>query len=540
MGFRRRPPSSRTRSAGALLAAIGAALAVPGVPAEARAADDDDSLEFGETSFGESIPAAEIMDAAIKKYDATDFAGASLDFYQIVAAAGDPEAEKFRQKAEYMLGRALYQLGYYQSAMSYFDRVVDEGAEHRYYKATHKMLYLIYKKLADPGIVEKLSRYDRADYDERFRDDLLATVGAYHYAQGDLDEALNNLRAVPRESRNYAKAKFLEGILYVRKNEAKPAVEAFKEILRVVETDPGAVTDPDLYQRLAWLSLARIFYSTAQYELALKYYDKVPVESPQWLEALLESAWAFFQLDNFEKALGNLHTLDSPYFADEYFPESHVLRAVLQFTTCNYDHVKKGAEGFMAVYQDLRTKLDGYLKQYEDPTEFWGFLVALNREGGEYGARTAQIFNAAFSDKSLARMHRFLRRVDAELGAIKQARGKWGESGLAAQLVQDVEVVRSLAIHSAGTMARSRLQRVTDDLRELISQMRKVEFETANAEVGQLENSLRDEQYQAKDVRGVEDLKKTDDEHVYWPFQDEYWKDELGSYVYTVKVKCGR
>ncbi len=502
--------------------------------------EEEQSIEFGETSFGDTIPAAEIMDAGIKKYDVKDFAGASLDFYEVVAAEGDPEADKFRQKAEYMLGRSLNKLGYYQAAMLYFDRVVDMGTDHRYYKATHKMLYLLYRKLGDPSIVEKLSRYDRSDYDPRFKDDLLFTVGKYHYDQGDLDEALSNLRDIPRESKHYAKSKFLEGILYVRKNEAKPAVDSFKEILRVVKDDPGAFKDPELYERLAHISLARIFYSTAQYRLALKYYDKVPVESAQWLEALLESAWAFFQIDNFEKALGNLHTLDSPYFSDQYFPESHVLRAVIQFTTCNYASVEKDAQRFMAIYKDLRDKLEGYLVQHEEPPDFWKFLIGLNRDGEEYGSRTTQIFNAAFSDKQLARMHRYLRRVDAELGAIKQAKGKWGESNLSKQLVSDIEVVRSLSVHTAGTMAKARLQRVTDELRELISQMRKVQFETANAEVGQLENSIRDEQYQTKDVRGVDDLKRTDEEHVYWPFENEYWKDELGSYVYTLKVKCGR
>ncbi len=529
------PPIPRRAGAFAPLCTL-AAILFCAAPAWAQ----DDEFEFGETNFGESIPAAEIMDAGIKKYDAKDFAGASLDFYEVVAAEGDPQADKFRQKAEYMLGRALNKLGYYQAAMLYFDRVVETGAEHRYYKATHKMLYLLLKKLGDPSILEKLAQYDRSDYDERFRDDLLFAVGKYHYEMGDLDEALSNLRDIQRESKHYAKAKFLEGILYVRKNEAKPAVDAFKEILRVVEEDPAAVKDPDLYQRLAWLSLARIFYSTTQYELALKYYDRVPVESAQWLEALLESAWAFFQVDNFEKALGNLHTLDSPYFSDKYFPESHVLRAVIHFTTCNYEEGRKGAERFMAIYKDLRDKLEGYLSEYGEPADFWVFLVGLNRDGQEYGSRTSQIFDAAFSDKQLARMHRYLRRVDAELDALKQAKGAWGSSPLATQLVQDVEVVRSLAVDKAGAMAKSRLKRVTDDLRELISQMRKVQFEMANAEMGQLENSIRDEQYQSKNVQGVDDLKKTDEEHDYWPFEDEYWKDELGSYVYTVKVKCGR
>jgi len=513
-----------------------AALLLTGNPAAAQ----DEEMTFGAMEVGEVVPAVEVMDSGVQKYDAKDFAGASLDFYDIVAREDDPEAEKFKQKAEYMLGRALYQLGYYQSAMSFFERIVEAGTEHRYFRATHKMLYLIYKKLGDPQIVDKISLYERADYDPRFRDDLLFTVGKYHYDQGDLDEALANLKAVPRDSTHYAKAKFLEGILYVRKNQAKPAVEAFKEILRVVADDPGSVKDPDLYQRLAWLSLARIFYSTAQYKLALKYYDKIPVESSEWLMALLESAWAFFQLDNFEKALGNLHTLDSPFFASEYYPESHVLRAVIYFTTCNYPEVRRTVEEFMGIYKELKERLDGYLADYSEPTEFWNFLVTLNREGGEYGARTQQIFNAAFSDKKLARWHRYIRRVDAELDGLRQASGAWGTSSLAATLIQDVEVTRSLAIDDAGGLARARLERVVNELAELISQIRKVKFETANAEIGQITNKLRDEQYRPKDVRGIDDLTKTDEEHVYWPFEGEYWKDELGSYVYTVKVKCGR
>lgn len=35
-------------------------------------------------------------------------------------------------------------------------------------------------------------------------------------------------------------------------------------------------------------------------------------------------------------------------------------------------------------------------------------------------------------------------------------------------------------------------------------------------------------------------LYATDDEHVYWPFTGEYWRDELGYYLYTIKSECGR
>ena len=31
-----------------------------------------------------------------------------------------------------------------------------------------------------------------------------------------------------------------------------------------------------------------------------------------------------------------------------------------------------------------------------------------------------------------------------------------------------------------------------------------------------------------------------DEEHVIWPFDGEYWRDELGFYRQTITSKCGR
>jgi hypothetical protein len=33
---------------------------------------------------------------------------------------------------------------------------------------------------------------------------------------------------------------------------------------------------------------------------------------------------------------------------------------------------------------------------------------------------------------------------------------------------------------------------------------------------------------------------KPDEEHVIWPFNGEYWRDELGFYRQTITSKCGR
>jgi hypothetical protein len=85
-----------------------------------------------------------------------------------------------------------------------------------------------------------------------------------------------------------------EGATYVRQYSAKPAVEAFKAVLRAAEESQDPKVKP--FQDLANLSLARVFYSTGQFEMATKYFDRVSPESYDWPNSLFEASWANFML----------------------------------------------------------------------------------------------------------------------------------------------------------------------------------------------------------------------------------------------------
>ncbi len=490
----------------------------------------DEAVDIGATST-----APQDMERGLKLYDAKDYAGATLEFQKVLQAK-DPEADRFKPKATYSMGKALYRMGLMQASLSYFNKIVEVGPEHKYHRATLKWLYLIYVKLGDPTILEKLSRYDVADYPDSYRSSIAVLVGKHHYLRGNLDQALESLRQVDRGSPEYAKAKFLEGIVWVRKNQAKPAVEAFKEILRVIADNRSRVRDAEEMEQLAWLSMARIFYATGQYELAIKYYDKLPQASDHWLEALLEASWAYFQLNNYSKALGNLHTLNSPFFEDGFFPESLVLQAIIYFYNCKYKETRATVEKFMAVYPILEKNIGKYLKRYAEPSEFWDFLMKLNKKGASISSAMRRIFVVAFGDKELSKRLKYLQRLDDEIDRITMMKGKWAASPLAEQVLEDLQVTRSLAVHEAGTFARSRLDRVRRELQDLKSQALKIKFETANAEVGRLEQSIKAEQYVVAGAASAE--VQTDEEHVYWPFQGEYWKDELGFYYYEIVSEC--
>ena len=92
------------------------------------------------------------------------------------------------------------------------------------------------------------------------------------------------------------------------------------------------------------MQMARVFYSTQNFKKAIQYYEKLEQNSPDWATSLFEASWAYFMLTNNSKALGNIHTLNAPYFEDEFFPESMLLKAVIYYKYCQYDRALESLE----------------------------------------------------------------------------------------------------------------------------------------------------------------------------------------------------
>lgn len=505
-----------------------------------------DEMTFGVDEVDavkEASPVGQFLDEGLKYYEAKEYYQASLLFYKVIEEP-DVSADAFRAKAQYELAKSLYRLKLYQGALNLFDQIVTAGVDHPYYEATLSWLILLYRKL--PGETDALLRLSNyaplfpAQVPEKFRDEFAFLMGRYYYQEASLDEALKYLKFVGDSNSFYPEAQYLTGITHVRKYDAKPAVVAFKNVL-------GYVSERDLedprYKRLEQLSLmamARTFYSVGQYDKAIKYYDFIPQSSEYWLQSLFEASWAYFQADRYNKALGNLHTLNSPFFDDEYFPESVILQAVVFYSNCRYDRVRLTVEEFDLIYPDLKEQLQTYLDQYQDPVALYEFLVEINEGSRDFDPRLNQILSAALTDKTLKRTLEYVDELGEELKLLEQTDPSWRDSTLGRTLLQELTFSQSFALSSAGELARGRLERVRRELNELIKQSKKILIETAKAETTALDQQLRDGDFQGLDKSQSADGIVVDDEHVFWSFRGEYWRDELGYYLYNVKSQCGR
>ncbi|MFW5968507.1 MAG: hypothetical protein ACOCV2_13365, partial [Persicimonas sp.] len=70
-------------------------------------------------------------------------------------------------------------------------------------------------------------------------------------------------------------------------------------------------------------------------------------------------------------------------------------------------------------------------------------------------------------------------------------------------------------------------------------QQQEILFEVAKAEKGEVESDIRAGMNVEGDIEEADDLDVEDDE-MYWSFDGEYWRDELGSYVYNINSECSR
>ena len=490
---------------------------------------------------------SKVLERAVKLYEGEDYFSATIELNKVVEGqSGDDEGNK--QRAEFYMGKALFQMKFYSAALSYFDRIVQRGPEHAYYNKTLQWLASLSQYLPDSaGVLEKIGKYTREDLEqpalEPVRDQLYYLLGRYHYVKAtddDTKEALDLFAAVPERSEYYAKAKFFEGMAHVRKNRAKEAGDAFKSILRKAKENPDKSTRE--FEELANISLARTFYSLHKFDQSVKYFDKVTQDSPDWLASLFESSWAHFQMDGDSKALGNIHTINAPYFENEFYPESLVLKALIYFQRCQFDRAKDALAEFNATYPKLKSEIDRLIAKYPDNGEFYDFIDKIRKGQAQLSERVQRAAKGALSDKTLAKQIDYVNELQRELKSVEKADPAWRSTAIASGVLQDLTLQQSLAKNDAGNLARERLKRLSTEIQDQVKQSIKVEFETLNKEKTELQAQSIGQSAPVF-ASGPNAANKSgevvvDDEHERWPFEGEYWKDELGYYRFRVLNKC--
>jgi tetratricopeptide (TPR) repeat protein len=291
----------------------------------------------------------------------------------------------------------------------------------------------------------------------------------------------------------------------------------------------------------ARLQRARLYYDMARFPESLEELSNVQKNTAAWHPSVVVAAWSGYRVKDDNLALGQLMTLHSPYLATKFSPQTHLLEAAVLYRLCHYE----SAERSLGVLRRRYGKFRGFADRFRSTfgNRFGQVSAVLNyargsREGlGEIAgeAEGRILLDGLLSDDGLLEVDRSLLQITVEDRALTRLTGQ--ATGRVAEVARayraEFEAARREYYRKGLRSIQRRLATMSSETGEALEDAMAVEVEI-NTRVR--ERLLRRETARMKDVNFEAEIRKG---YEFWPFEGEFWRDEVGGYAFATTDVCG-
>lgn len=170
--------------------------------------------------------------------------------------------------------------------------------------------------------------------------------------------ALKWAKLVSPQHPRYLQAKFVEALSEYQVGNKVRALEIQQELIQ----SPRVERSEAEFQGLIALNLARMYFQEGRFTEAHKAFLTITKDHPLWLQGLVEMGWAQLLGGDFEGAIGNMYSIQSPFFKAAYKPESYVIRTIGYMNLCQYGDAYRTLTVLEKEHRVLLDQLDSYLK----------------------------------------------------------------------------------------------------------------------------------------------------------------------------------
>jgi len=176
-------------------------------------------------------------------------------------------------------------------------------------------------------------------------------------SSGRYKTALTWAARVPPTHPKYHQARFLLALAEYQVGSKENAAKIQDEIVNDKNIDKSKLE----FQALVALNAARMHFQEGNFKRAHENFRKVYKDHPLWLQSLTEFGWAQLLDGDYEGAIGNMHSIQSPFFANVYKPESYVIRTIGYLNLCQYGDAYRTLTRLERDYRPYLEKMEAYL-----------------------------------------------------------------------------------------------------------------------------------------------------------------------------------
>jgi tetratricopeptide (TPR) repeat protein len=364
-----------------------------------------------------------------------------------------------------------------------------------------------------------------------------AALASYELRMGRVAQAARVLPAPAELARIEAPAARTRALLTAATvRAAENRVDAAIEILDAVAKSMGTTEEGNL----ARLQLARLLYESRRFADAMGQLMNVQKSSPYWYDGLNVAAWASYKVGDDNLVLGQTMSLNSPHLYWKFNPESFVLESASLFRLCYYESAGRTLERMRKRYAKLPDAAARFRREFgaqANTVEMLRKYVKGEAEAplGYSEQEWRLLVDAIVSQELMSDADRILAQIDKEREFIESRLGGSSDRWVG-RLRMDYKQEWDLARREAYAMGIRAISQAIDNVARESAR----NLESALAIEVEINTKVRERLMTGARPRRKEVDFETEVRRGYefWPFEGEYWRDEVGGYAFATTDMC--
>ncbi|MFP5387051.1 MAG: tetratricopeptide repeat protein [Bacteriovoracia bacterium] len=419
-----------------------------------------------------------------------------------------------------------------------------------YYSALNEFFYeTYYKEIINDDLkrleellfytgIELLEDYDSSLLEKYPTSSTRFILGRQALQKKKYKKAIDLFAKIHPDHRYFPEGKLLLAQVYDQQKNYKERGEAYDACQKAAEKhEEGAQTNKiKRYYRMVYeiclVNKARHHFKVEEYQEAINAFDKIPKKSYKWPYLLLEKAWVYYQMGDYNRTLGLLTTYKSPLLDTYFFPEAEYLAALAYFRLCLYEDSLTIINQFYKVYRPRFQALSSILKKNRNSQNY--FYNLMFKPGDELKNQEEFVKQIVTRMKKQTRFSldfNAIFKINQEMKRIEQNEKPVIKNKLLPHLAE----VKENMISKINYNAKTDIFQFLDTIPFLSQELFKLNLEIISRK--------KDLVYMNKTLiadrsRGDYSNVKRNRFEYFWKFHGAFWADELGDYSLGLKSNC--
>jgi tetratricopeptide (TPR) repeat protein len=363
-------------------------------------------------------------------------------------------------------------------------------------------------------------------------------IGRKAYQKKNFKEALEFFDLMHPDHRFFPESRMMVAEIYAKQDKFDKQDEATNTCRQTSEKLEGTAINKKIKRyfrminEICLVNRARHLFNRGKFQEAIDAYDKIPKVSYKWPYILLEKAWVYYQMGDYNRALGLLVTYKSPLLNTYFFPEAEYLTALAYFKMCLYDDSLTVISQYYESYRPRFNSLSAVLKKnMRSQDYFYDLMFKPGDELKKHEEFVRQIITRLKKQVRYSLDFNTIHKVNSEMREIVAKESKAEQK----KLVPHLHEVKTNMVSKINYNAKSDIFQFLETVPFFSEELFKLNLETISRK--------KDLVYKNKKL--IADRSRGDYSNVnrsrfeyFWKFHGAFWADELGDYSLGLKSNC--